>query len=168
MYAHRVNRIVEQLFDGAAPRRWCVYPRGTVVLFGENVPAEKLVEKAQLFMRRNGPVQEGSPSGDFFPVGSNNAWVVYFNSPRGVGFFGVLLDSTRGSIAAGFAQRKARAEDSLCLPVCTSTNFVTFVEPSMQIFDPLNTRNDSEDDEDDEDDDDDEEDMGDLTIPELS
>lgn len=124
-YALRVNRMIEKLFDEAAPCRWCVYPRGTVVLFEATVPAASLVAEAQLFMRQNGSVYPGSPSGDFDPVPLNNGWLVNFEAPKqGTTFFGVLLDSTYSAYTAGFAQRQAREKDALCFPVCTSSNFV--------------------------------------------
>ena len=155
LYAQRVNRLIEKLFDGAAPCRWCVFPHGTVVMFEATVPAVKLVAEAQHFIRRNALVHAGSPSGDFDPVRLNNFWLVNFEAPTGVVFFGVLLDSTRidSAITAGLAQRHAREMDALCSPVCTSSNFVelssTFVLPCMQIFDPQsNIRNDTNDNDD--------------------
>ena len=130
LYAQRVNRLIEKLFpfdDGGPPYRWCVYPRGTVVMFGkENVSAVKLVAEAQYFMHQNGHVWPGSPSGDFDPVRLNNAWLVNFGAPTGVVFFGVLLDSAHidSPISAGLAQRHAREVDARCFPVCCSSNFV--------------------------------------------
>ena len=93
--------------------------------FEATSPAVKLVEEAQLFMRRHAPFLGGSSGVDFDCVRAFNtdAWLVNFEAPPGVVFFGVFLDSTSSATTAGFAQLHAREMDAMCSPVCSSSNY---------------------------------------------
>lgn len=112
MAEHELATVWRRVIRGAG-KSWVVFAHGTCVVLPGPEPAVDLAARAIEILRQHGPVQAGTPAGDFgtITLDPGPGWVVYGHHADVLTYVGPDEASGKSDLSVGLRGRRKRDQD---------------------------------------------------------